>query len=41
MHHANFTVGISNKVRQLEHVRELVQRDEFIPLAHAGGESAG
>jgi Nucleotide-diphospho-sugar transferase len=35
MHHANFTAGIGNKVRQLEHVRELVQRDEFIPLADA------
>jgi hypothetical protein len=35
MHHANFTVGIENKIRQLDYVRELVRREEFIPLTEA------
>ena len=35
MHHANFTLGVQNKINQLEHVRELVQRDDFVPLTEA------
>jgi hypothetical protein len=35
MHHANFTLGVENKVRQLDHVRELVRNDDFIPLDEA------
>jgi hypothetical protein len=35
MHHANFTLGVGNKIRQLDHVRALVQNDDFIPLAEA------
>ena len=35
MHHANFTLGVENKVRQLDHVRELVRNHEFIPLKEA------
>jgi hypothetical protein len=35
LHHANFTAGIENKIRQLDYVRELVRREEFISLADA------
>jgi hypothetical protein len=35
VHHANFTLGVGNKIHQLDHVRELVQNDDFIPLAEA------
>jgi hypothetical protein len=35
MHHANFTLGVANKVKQLDYVRELIQKGEFLPLAEA------
>ena len=35
MHHANFSIGVSQKILQLEHVQDQVRRGEFIPLAEA------
>ena len=35
MHHANFTVGVPNKILQLEHARVLVHGNQLISLAEA------
>lgn len=35
MHHANFTIGVPNKIQQLEHVRELVKQGRCIRYSEA------